>query len=603
MPKRTLRLAIALPLSLTTLWAVDAAANTRHFCAIFDSTAPGLSNVKCWGVNVNGALGLGDTATRGDDLNEMGDNLPFVDLNGSTITAIAGMRYGQCALLDTGDVKCWGENNVGDLGLGDREFRGDEPNEMGANLPTVDLGSVGAVTQLSPGQRHMCALFDNGRIKCWGNNGDGNLGQGDSQHRGDNANEMGDNLPYVDLGTENGQPLLASQVASGGEYACALLTNGRVKCWGDNNQGQLGLGDLADRGDDANEMGDNLPYVDLGTNDQGAPLTVVQLNAYGAHTCAVFDDNRLKCWGLNDRGRLGLGNTQENQGDDPNEMGDNLPFVNLGSNRTVQALSVRGSGTCVLLDNGGVKCWGYNGNGNLGIGNQSDRGYNNDMGNFLPEVNLGDGVNVAGLMSNTFASCVLTDDGRVKCWGDLPHDIKVGDRATDMGNNLPYTNLGTGLTVVSMTSMVFPLCEDPDNDGICADVDNCPAVANADQADSDNDGVGDVCDACPADSTNDSDGDGVCQDVDNCPTVSNANQADDNGDGYGDACVSPLANIPETATLGSNLIIGPDASIGTYASIGDGATVNGSVGNSTVIGAGSVVPAGVTVGNSVRMGA
>ncbi|MFN3201081.1 MAG: thrombospondin type 3 repeat-containing protein, partial [Bradymonadia bacterium] len=144
---------------------------------------------------------------------------------------------------------------------------------------------------------------------------------------------------------------------------------------------------------------------------------------------------------------------------------------------------------------------------------------------------------------------------------------------------------------------------DADGDGVNDDVDNCPNGANADQADGDADGLGDVCDACPADAANDVDGDGVCGDVDNCPTIANGDQTDDNGDTYGDACVSPLANIPETATLGSNLIIGAGASIGTYASIGDGATVNGSVGNSTVIGAGSVVPAGVTVGNSVRMGA
>ncbi|MFN3198302.1 MAG: fibrinogen-like YCDxxxxGGGW domain-containing protein [Bradymonadia bacterium] len=144
---------------------------------------------------------------------------------------------------------------------------------------------------------------------------------------------------------------------------------------------------------------------------------------------------------------------------------------------------------------------------------------------------------------------------------------------------------------------------DADGDGVNDDVDNCPNAANADQADGDADGVGDVCDACPADATNDADGDSVCQDVDNCPTVANADQADDNGDGYGDACVSPLANIPETATLGNDIVIGPDAVIGTYAQIGDGATVNGSVGNSAVIGAGSVVPAGVTVGNGARLGA
>ncbi|MFN3198303.1 MAG: fibrinogen-like YCDxxxxGGGW domain-containing protein [Bradymonadia bacterium] len=144
---------------------------------------------------------------------------------------------------------------------------------------------------------------------------------------------------------------------------------------------------------------------------------------------------------------------------------------------------------------------------------------------------------------------------------------------------------------------------DADGDGVVDNDDNCINDANADQTDGDGDGQGDVCDACPSDATNDADGDGVCQDVDNCPTVSNANQADDNGDGYGDACVSPLANIPETATLGNDIVIGPDAVIGPYSQIGDGATVNGSVGSSVVIGAGSVVPAGASVENAARLGA
>ncbi|MFN3198709.1 MAG: fibrinogen-like YCDxxxxGGGW domain-containing protein [Bradymonadia bacterium] len=144
---------------------------------------------------------------------------------------------------------------------------------------------------------------------------------------------------------------------------------------------------------------------------------------------------------------------------------------------------------------------------------------------------------------------------------------------------------------------------DTDADGINDELDNCPAVANADQADGDSDGVGDACDACPNDGTNDADSDGVCQDVDNCPSVSNADQLDDNGDGYGDACVSTAANIDPTATLGNDIIIGPNAVIGSYASIGDGTNIGGTVGNSVGIGAGSVVPDGSSVGNGARLGA
>ncbi|MFN3198295.1 MAG: fibrinogen-like YCDxxxxGGGW domain-containing protein [Bradymonadia bacterium] len=144
---------------------------------------------------------------------------------------------------------------------------------------------------------------------------------------------------------------------------------------------------------------------------------------------------------------------------------------------------------------------------------------------------------------------------------------------------------------------------DADSDGVNDDNDNCPNTANADQADGDGDGQGDVCDACPADATNDADGDGVCQDVDNCPTVANGDQLDDNGDGYGDACVSTAADIAETATLGSDIVVGADAIIGPFAHIGDGATVNGTLGSSVRVGAGAVVAAGASVGNGGRLGA
>ena len=125
-----------------------------------------------------------------------------------------------------------------------------------------------------------------------------------------------------------------------------------MKCWGRGNYGQLGYGDTNNRGDGPNEMGDNLPTVDLGNGK-----TVKILVAGGYHTCAVLNDDTVKCWGRWNNGRLGYGDTN-NRGDGPNEMGDNLPTVDLGTGKTVKQLVAGGDHTCAVLNDDTVKCWG-----------------------------------------------------------------------------------------------------------------------------------------------------------------------------------------------------------------------------------------------------
>ena len=158
------------------------------------------ATVKCWGDNGYGQLGLGDTADRGDQSGEMGGDLPAVDLGAGRIaTAITAGGYHTCALLDDATVKCWGWGWHGRLGLGDMASLGDEPGEMGVNLPAVDLGAGRTATAITAGDAHTCALLDDATVKCWGDNGAGQLGLGDTANRGDEPGEMGVNLPAVDL--------------------------------------------------------------------------------------------------------------------------------------------------------------------------------------------------------------------------------------------------------------------------------------------------------------------------------------------------------------------------------------------------------------------
>jgi len=236
--------------------ATAIAVGIYHTCAILDD-----ASVKCWGSGSRGQLGLGNTNNRGDSSGEMGDNLPTVDLGtGRSATAIAAAQYHTCALLDNKSVKCWGNTGYGQLGLGDENNRGDAPGEMGDNLPAVDLGTGRTATAIATGDSHTCALLDNKSVKCWGYNGYGQLGLGDTSNRGDASGEMGDNLPAVDLGTGR----TATAVAVGIYHTCAFLDDTSVKCWGINVSGQLGLGDANYRGDASGEMGNNLPAADLG---------------------------------------------------------------------------------------------------------------------------------------------------------------------------------------------------------------------------------------------------------------------------------------------------------------------------------------------------
>ena len=364
--------------------------SSAHTCAVLDD-----GSVKCWGWNDNGQLGIGNTTTMGDAADKIGDNLAAVDLGtGRTATDVSvGDRF-SCALLDNGDVKCWGRNQYGQLGIGNTTTMGDAADEMGDNLSAADLGTGRTAVAIAAGYDHVCAILDNGQVKCWGTNGHGRLGIENTTAMGDNAGEMGDNLSYTSLGTG----LTPVYIDAGNGHTCALFDNGSVKCWGFNQYGNLGLGNNSHQGDASNEMGDALSFVDLGTG-----RTAVDLTAMTQSVCAVLDNGDVKCWGRNQHGQLGIENTAT-IGDGPNEMGDNLATTDLGTG--VKALAIEGgfSHVCAIIENGSLKCWGSNGFGMLGIGSVEEKvGDNgNEMGDNLPFVNLGTG---ASMPISQFTSC------------------------------------------------------------------------------------------------------------------------------------------------------------------------------------------------------
>jgi alpha-tubulin suppressor-like RCC1 family protein len=141
-------------------------------------------------------------------------------------------------VLTTGDVRCWGDGAQGRLGYGNNRSIGDD--EVPSVAGNVDVG--GSVIQIVAGGDYTCALLANHHVRCWGNGGLGELGYGNTNNIGDN--ETPASAGDVDVGG------LVAQLAGGTQHVCALLMNGRVRCWGSSQFGQLGYGNTDTIGDD-----------------------------------------------------------------------------------------------------------------------------------------------------------------------------------------------------------------------------------------------------------------------------------------------------------------------------------------------------------------
>ncbi|KTC68333.1 hypothetical protein Lbir_2935 [Legionella birminghamensis] len=262
------------PLDVQTLSSGVAAfaAGLNHTCALLAT-----GSVKCWGDNSHGQLG--STINSGSS-NPNNSPLDVQTLNSGVVAIIAGY-YHTCALLNTGAVKCWGDNFYGQLGSTTNSGTAN-PNNSPLDVQTLSSG----VVAITAGGYHTCALLNTGAVKCWGRNIYGQLGS---------TTNSGNNTP-------NNSPLnvqtLNSRVVAltaGLDHTCALLDTGAVKCWGLNFYGQLGS-----TTNSGNNNPNNSP-LDVQTLSSG----VVAITAGTYHSCALLDTGGLKCWGLNLYGQLG----------------------------------------------------------------------------------------------------------------------------------------------------------------------------------------------------------------------------------------------------------------------------------------------------------
>ncbi len=340
--------------------------------------------------------------------------------------AVAGGAFHSCALFDDGSVRCWGTGYY--HGYPNTDIIGDD--ESPSVLGDLDVG--GKVESISASWYHTCAVLVGGSVRCWGNGTDGMLGYQNTEIIGDGETPAA--AGAVDVG---GQVV---QISAGPYHTCAVLVGGNVRCWGNNENEQLGYGGGESIGDD--ESPASAGDVDVGgfalqvaagyghscaLRDDGVvrcwgdgpgaimPGDVelggfaIQVVAGTRHSCALLAGGNVRCWGWANDGVLGYGNF-EHVGDDetPAEAGD----VDVGGQ--VVQLSAGDYGTCALLASGSVRCWGWGEAGELGYGNIED------IGDTETPAQVGD-VDVGGVVTSIdmgfLHTCAVLASGAVRCWG------------------------------------------------------------------------------------------------------------------------------------------------------------------------------------------
>jgi hypothetical protein len=319
---------------------------------------------------------------------------------GSRYRALAvatGSRH-TCAILDNHRIKCWGDNDYGALGLGDTQDRGSRASEMGDNLPFVDLGTGRTAVAVAAGRYHTCALLDDGTVKCWGFEVVPNLPPSQYGQWGGAPGEMGDHLPTLVFGAGGHA---AKLIASGIQSSCAVLDDQSVWCWGDGSAPAI---------------------VPL-----GAHAAAVQLAPWGYGARALFADHTVSQALPIDRAQLfqptnvvyiagseSLGCAALGDGTaDCAEPGP-TPFPEVGAPLAgLLALGLDGSGLdlCGLFAGGAVRCWGSCAEGPIG----ANVWCGPELADHSKPAMLG--LPAVALTTNGLSHiCALLADGGVKCW-------------------------------------------------------------------------------------------------------------------------------------------------------------------------------------------
>ena len=367
-------------------------AGSLHSCALrADGT------ISCWGYNSSGQLGNGQS---GDDwYDRSADSAVPVEVAGiKDATAITAGYEHSCALHQDGTISCWGENDYGQLGNGQSGDTGESsdpiyedgdisyfPIEIESSLPVKVKGITNA-TAIAIGGEHSCALHEDGTISCWGNNEEGQLGNGQS---GDDWYDRSAHsaVPMEVVGITD-----AKAISAGYEHSCALHEGGTISCWGSNRGDQLGSKQIAES---------SVPVGVIDITDATAITTGFR------HSCALHQDGTISCWGHNRSGQLGNGQSG------PNTYSPDSPApVKVVGITDATAITAGGNlnrgHSCALHQDGNISCWGDNTHGQLGNGSED---------NFSEPAKVVDITDATAITAGYHHSCALYQDGTISCWG------------------------------------------------------------------------------------------------------------------------------------------------------------------------------------------
>lgn len=332
----------------------------QHTAVVLDT-----GEVKVFGLGASGQLGLGSTVSRGHALNTMGDALGQA-VTSTEFRALEVYAGGDatCVLHSNRRLKCFGRGGV--LGLGDSQARGDHPNEMNTNLPFVTLSAEATsdppsvllrekpenVTSICTGEHHTCMLLSNGLVKCFGGNGHGQVSRFVARFSSSPR-------PVANVCVWTALIQNRSLASTQPRAAASRMVTWATGCptWSSSpERRRFGLSA------DVSPLPKISPCARLALNFVrfAPPIKSITcsdtLRSKNAehHTCALLETGRLKCWGLNNFGQLGYGDTT-NRGSTTQSMGNNLPYVNLGSVSSVKDFSLYRGHTCAVLTGGAAE--------------------------------------------------------------------------------------------------------------------------------------------------------------------------------------------------------------------------------------------------------